>query len=390
MVKKRWYVLILLANLIAAMIYGLIIETSLSVFLSWLAVGFWMCFTLAFLNKVKYAREFRSPHNTSFFVFGPLFIGILYSLWGRSNGLLRENLLESSMVYLSPWTLIFAFSYLMYGIFIIYSCFRRYTVVYIGQKSFSARKFGFFLSFLTTIIGFYCALAFFPSLMFWLLGIISLLLLIVFGIFGGRTAIPDVSTVVTNIRRQIPGSSSAGNTTDTTTTTTRRRSPTITTTTTTTRRRSPTNTTATTTTTATTKITRSTPPTTKKKTSTTITATTAAVTTPRKKAKRKKKPKMSAKFKELKPTAELLSLDDFKCIFCFQEFKSEDKGRGVVLCPHCRYPAHADEFNDWLKNSTLCSRCDANIPAGFRRNPKIIPVKDYIEIVNEFKHRYKK
>lgn len=375
MVKKRWYALILLANLIAAMIHGLIIENSQFVFLSWLAVGFWMCFTLAFLTKVKYAREFRSPHNTSFFVFGPLFIGIFYSLWGRSTGLLRGNLLQSSIVYLSPWTLIFAFSYLMYGIFIIYSCFRRYTVVYIGQKSFSARKFGFFLSFLTTIIGFYCALAFFPSLMFWLLGIISLLLLIVFGIFGGRTAIPDVSTVVTNIRRQIPGSSSAGNTTDTTTTTTRRRSPTTTTTT--------------MTTTATTKRTRSTPPTTKKKTSTTITTTSTAVTTPRKKAKRKK-PKMSAKFKQFKPTAELLSLDDFKCIFCFQEFKSEDKGRGVVLCPHCRYPAHADEFNDWLISSTLCSRCDANIPAGFRRNPKVIPVKDYIEIVKEFKHRHKK
>ncbi len=99
---------------------------------------------------------------------------------------------------------------------------------------------------------------------------------------------------------------------------------------------------------------------------------------------------MSAQFEKLKPKAGILSLEDFKCIFCFQEFKPEDKGRGVVLCPHCRYPAHADEFKDWQKSSNLCSRCDSTIPAGFRRKPNVIPVKDYIAIVKEFKKKKRK
>lgn len=370
MVKKRWYALILLASLIVAMIHGLVIESAWPVFVSWLAIGFWICFTLEFLTRVKYAREFRSPHNTSFFVFGPLFIGILYGLWDRSPGLLGENLLEIPTVYLGWWTLVFAFPYLIYGIFIIYSCFRRYTVVYIGQKSFRARKFGFFLSFLTTIIGFYFAAVLFAGLMFWLLGIFSLLFLIVFGIFGGRPAIPDISTI---IRRETPRSSSAGSTTGGTPTT---------------RRRSSTTSTTTSTTTKTTR-TRSTPTTTKKKRLTARTTTTA-VTAPKKKTKRKTTPKMSAKFEKLKPKAGILALEDFKCIFCFQDFKPQDKGRGVVLCPHCRYPAHADEFKDWLKSSNLCSRCDATIPAGFRRKPEIIPAKDYISIIKEFKKKKRK
>ena len=371
MVKNRWYALILLVSLIAGMIHGLGIENSLNVFVSWLAVGLWTCFTLVFLTRVKYAREFRSPHNTSFFVFGPLFIGILYSLWDRSTGLLFGNLLGSPTVFLSPWTLVFGFPYLMYGIFIIYACFRRYTVVYVGQKSFSARKVGFFLSFLTTISGFYFALVFL-GLMFWLLGIISLLFLIVFGIFGGRPAVPDISTI---IRRETPriSSSSTVITTGGTSPTTKRRNSTTTTTTTTTKSAR----------------TRSTPTTTKKKRSATRTTTTA-VTSPKKKTKRKTKPRMSVNFEKLKPKAGILSLEDFKCIFCFQDFKPEDKRRGVVLCPHCRYPAHADEFNDWLKSSNLCSRCDTTIPAGFRRKPKVIPVKDYIEIIKEFKKKKRK
>ncbi len=370
MVQKRWYAIILLASLITAVIHGMGIENSTDVFVSWLAVGCWICFTLAFVIRAKYAREFRSPHNTSFFVFGPLFIGIFYSLWGRSTGLLRGNLLETSTVQLSPWTLIFAVPYLMYGFFLLYSCLQRYAVVYIGKKSFSARKFGILLSFLTTILGFYFALTFFSGLVFWLLGIISLLLLVVFGIFGGRPAIPDISTV---IRREIPGSSSTGSTIGGSSTTPGGRSSTTITTT-----------------ASTTTRTRGTSPTTKKKRSTTTKTTTAVTTPTRKKTKRKVKSKMSAQFEKLKPKAGILSLEDFKCIFCFQDFKSEDKERGVVLCPHCRYPAHADEFKDWQKSSNLCSRCDATIPAGFRRKPNVIPVKEYIEIIKEFKKKKRK
>ena len=83
-------------------------------------------------------------------------------------------------------------------------------------------------------------------------------------------------------------------------------------------------------------------------------------------------------FKLYRPKAGNLSIEDFKCIFCFKlpEYP-KDNGRGIVLCPNCRYPAHADEFKDWLKTSGLCSRCNAPIPLNYRRKPKVISVKNY-------------
>ena len=86
-----------------------------------------------------------------------------------------------------------------------------------------------------------------------------------------------------------------------------------------------------------------------------------------------------------KPKTTALSSEDFKCIFCFQlpNFP-QDQGRGIVLCPNCRYPAHADEFKDWLGSSNLCSRCSARIPKNYGRNPRIISVKNYILIYKDF------
>lgn len=95
---------------------------------------------------------------------------------------------------------------------------------------------------------------------------------------------------------------------------------------------------------------------------------------------------VSASFEKIKPKAGILSLEDFKCIFCFQLPQADEK-RGIVLCPNCRHPAHADEFKDWTKSSPLCSRCDASIPPSFRRNPKIISVREYTKIIKEFRSR---
>ncbi len=300
---------------------------------------------------VKHCREFGSPHNTSFFILGSLSIGMLYSFWGYFTGLLEMNLLEGLGLYLSPWTIIFALPYLVYGSFSLYSCFRRYDVVYIRQTPFNAHKFGIFFTSLTAILGIFYSLFFdvfiesvnfplepihvYPDLMLLLLGFISVYFTIRFGIFGARTVIPDISRVVTNIRRQIPVSnrSSAERT-----------------------------------------ISVALP--TKKKKST---------TTPDKKSK------WSSKFEKLKPKAGILTLDDFKCIFCFKLPKlPADAGRGIILCPNCKHPAHADEFKDWLKLSNLCSRCDATIPTRFRRNPKIIPVKEYLKVFKEFSKKTKK
>jgi len=105
----------------------------------------------------------------------------------------------------------------------------------------------------------------------------------------------------------------------------------------------------------------------------------------------KRKPsknEMLNRIKKMKPKAGVLNIEDFKCIFCFELPQyPRDKGRGIILCPNCKHPAHADEFKDWLKSSNLCSRCNAEIPHSFKRNPKIVSVKFYTKVIEYFKKR---
>ena len=99
----------------------------------------------------------------------------------------------------------------------------------------------------------------------------------------------------------------------------------------------------------------------------------------------------SARKKELlrmRPKTGMLCQDDFKCIFCFELPSTSDKQGGIILCPNCRYPAHADEFQNWVRTSNLCSRCDGDIPRGFRRHPTIIPVKEYLRAYKFWKKKF--
>ena len=91
----------------------------------------------------------------------------------------------------------------------------------------------------------------------------------------------------------------------------------------------------------------------------------------------------------LKPKTSNLSIDDFKCIFCFELPDPLDSHGGIVLCPKCNYPSHYDEFKQWVKSSTLCSRCDSELPLHFRRNPKVIPTKTYFKAFRFWKKRFK-
>jgi len=93
-------------------------------------------------------------------------------------------------------------------------------------------------------------------------------------------------------------------------------------------------------------------------------------------------------FNKFKPKASIIAIEDFKCIFCFELPKMpKDKNRGIILCPNCRYPAHADEFKDWLRSSKLCSRCDSPMPGAFVRNPKIISAENYVKVIQKFRSR---
>ena len=90
----------------------------------------------------------------------------------------------------------------------------------------------------------------------------------------------------------------------------------------------------------------------------------------------------------MRPKTGALTKDDFKCIFCFELPTTSDGHRGIVVCPNCRYPAHADEFKNWVRTSHLCSRCDGVIPSSFRRNPKVIPVKEYLRAYKFWKKKF--
>jgi len=90
--------------------------------------------------------------------------------------------------------------------------------------------------------------------------------------------------------------------------------------------------------------------------------------------------KRTYSLRQIRPMGTILNKEDFKCIFCFQLPKlPEDEKRGIIICPHCRHPAHADEFRVWLKSSRLCSRCDRPISTNFLRTVEIIPTTVYIK-----------
>ncbi len=360
------------------MIHGLI-SASLNNFITWLLIGLWLIFTIKLYENIKRHREFNSPHNTAFFVIIPLLIGVFYSIWGSFTGILGENLIPDSNFYFSLWSLIFGLPFVIYGSHSIYRCFKKYNVIYFGTKSVKAKVLGFFLaiSIIIAIISYWIAfynvsefydspftpLRFSLDLNLFLLLIITIFNLIIFGFISNRSSIPTRDYIAQRTRRinslTTPSTQNYG---------TRTRSRTIQTPTTTTR----------TTRTTTTRPRSRTAPTTRSRSTTTKTTKSVQSQGVRNAPKIKD-------FSKYKPKGSYISEEDFKCIFCFKLPKlPDDRNRGIVICPKCRYPAHADEFKDWMKTSNLCSRCSAPIPSGFRRNPRIISIKNYIIIYRHF------
>jgi hypothetical protein len=364
MVKKKVLRIIATIFLIIGLLHGLISYSFIN-FATWLLIGLWLIFTLKIFENIKRHREFNSPHNTAFFVIVPLGIGIFYSIWGFYTGILGENLLGG--VYFSLWSLIFAFPYVLLGSFSLYRCFKKYNVIYFGKKSVKARTLGYILSFSVLVfiiaywITFYSSIENFQlDFNLLLLLIATILIVIIFGFTNTRSSLPAITRdYIANRTRTINNL--------TTPTTQRQRVRT-------TRVTNPTPSTRTTTRTTRSRTQSSrTTPTSRKQTNRSKTSNITRTTTV----------KPTSKIRDLnkyKPKAPYLSVDDFKCIFCFELPKlPKDRGRGIVICPNCRYPAHADEFKDWMRISNLCSRCSAVIPSGFRRN-----VKNYQTIYRHF------
>lgn len=368
MVKKKTFLIFFLIFIIIGLIHGLI-SISLNVFISWILLGLWFVILIKTFENIRRHREFNSPHNTAFFVILPLFIGILYSLWGPFSGFLGENL-NGTSIYISWWGLIFAFPFILLSLHSLYRCFKKYNVVYFGKKSVKARLLGYFLSISVIIfIIFYwiSAYNFVPlDLNLLLLLVSTILVLIIFG-FTRSSSRPVINRDYIAERTRRINNLTRPNTQRQRVRTTRVSQPTPSTRSTTTHTRTRSQTTRTT-------------PTSHRKTSRTRASTVTHT--------KSVKPAVTIKrsdFNKFKPKASYLTEEDFKCIFCFKLPKlPEDKGRGVVICPNCRYPAHADEFRDWMQTSNLCSRCSSPIPTNYRRNPKIISIKNYMIIYRSF------
>ncbi len=368
-----WNLIIFVITLIIGIIHGVYIDPSFNILISWILIGIWIVFTLKFFEKVRKHKEYHSPQNTAFFVFLPLIVGIYYSFWSNYTGLLGENILGDINISLNWWSILFGFPYIVYSFFSLYYMFRKYISVYFGTKSIKARTFGFFIGFSTifTIVVYW--IYFFNyfnqqeslliptnySVNFFLILDLIITGFIVFipGFLGKKIAMPQISPEYVTTRTR-----SINQTVGTQNNPIPRRqryntvpSPAVST-----------------------------------RSSRTSTSTKRAKANKPKAARmpttiKSQKPKSNVNFEKLKPKGVNLTKDDFRCIFCFELPKyPEDNNRGIIICPECRYPAHADEFKEWTKNSSLCSRCDAPLPIRYIRNPKIIPTKLYVKVIRMF------
>ncbi len=374
MVKKKN--LIILLFVLIGSVHGLI-SISLNIFLTWVFIGLWIFFIIKIFENIKQHREFNSPYNTAFFVILPLFIGIFYSMWGYYTSFFGENLIMNSNIYFSLWSLIFGFPFVLYGSYSLYRCFKKYNVIYLGRRAVKAKVVGYLLSF-SIIFGiilywiiFYSISEFFNSLLIPLhfsldlnlliIFILTILNLILFGFLNPQRRLSPLTREYIAQRTRRVNALTRPSIHNQRVKTTRRST-------------SPSTRTVTRSTTASYRSSRITPKSKNNARRTTITTET-------------KKTKTNLKIRNInvyKPKAAFLTEEDFKCIFCFKLPKfPQDKGRGIILCPNCRYPSHADEFKDWLKTSNLCSRCSAPIPSSFRRNPRIISIKNYISIYKQ-------
>ena len=97
----------------------------------------------------------------------------------------------------------------------------------------------------------------------------------------------------------------------------------------------------------------------------------------------KKMKKLSpALIASLTPAGQNISLDDFRCIFCY-EFPVE-QNKLVVICPQCKHPSHADEFQKWSAVANICSRCNKSL-----ENVSLIRLSgtNYKKIIHMFKKK---
>ncbi len=367
------YVIVLLVFLvIAAALAGFPSEPpATNVFWSWLLIGIWLMFVMKLIDAAAYLGSFNSMKNHALFVSGTNFFALIYSAWGNFSTIMGGSIPNSpvSWIQVNGWMLLFSVPFYLYGTYSIYACYRKYFFVYIGEKSVNSKKFGVLVVVFNTIfeIVYYAILFYAYDSTITKLDIISLhvdplgilFLLVSIGIavrYGRSPSIPD-------IRAPLPSPVRARPRPQPQTIAPRPAQP----------------------------------------------ARPAQYSQPARPAQparswdsgmsRRVSVRVAApqavrvervNLDELRPKGSVLSREDFKCIFCFNLPKSpDDDDRGIVICPSCRHPAHADEFREWTRNSGLCSRCDAKLPENFRKRPRIVSVKVYLDAMKRLSSQIK-
>ncbi|MBD3353045.1 MAG: hypothetical protein GF364_16310 [Candidatus Lokiarchaeota archaeon] len=399
MKRRVFYLMVMLISALIALISALTSDLSPKSILSSILIGLWIFITSLFLSKIRSLREFNSPHNRGFLIVTALIVGVFYTYWGIFTGILAENLTDNDSLYISLWSLIFGVPYLLYSFIQIWKSFQKYYSIYFGMKSMNARKFAIFCVMFVIIIEIILSLISAgqvepidfdfapnydtPNYILLIFSILLVLILIVFGFIRKPVDISEISTSEISARmdrvsrRAEERARRARDTERRAREADRRRDA---------GRRQ-----------------KAREAKRRRELERRKRAQEAKAKSKRRSQKKRKSKRVSSKkkkkakaaklrfYKRLRPKTTVLTKEDFKCIFCFEIPKyPEDKGRGVVLCPVCNYPAHADEFKEWSQSSPLCSRCDSPIPAKFRRNPKVYSVKDYYQACRFWLKRMKK
>jgi hypothetical protein len=385
------YIVLIGITLITGLILGYSPGSSLTGFFTFLFIGIWASYTVGIIIRIKKMREYHATLNNGVLIFGNLLISSLYGIWGDFTPFLVQKLFPSTFLQINWWIAIFSLPYLVFSIFLLLFSITKYFSIYLGNKAFNARKFTVLMALIFLIIdlnyiflrqGVYSLdiFDFTP-----LLGTINIYMIVhlsivtLFGIIGIATRNRSMSSYnldnltdrMNDIDRRIQAADSTSNAArrieQRAQDAERRRKE---------RERQ------------------------KKKEDarrrrTSVSSRPTYVSQSKSKSKSSSRTskatvKSSLSKKELlsmRPKTGVLSKEDFMCIFCFELPNPSDKD-GIVLCPHCRYPAHYHEFKEWVRTSKLCSRCDGVLPSSFIRNPKVIPVKTYLKAYKYFKRQF--
>ena len=397
------YLVVLAIHLVLALFTGNPPSEPMNGFLSYMFLGMWICISIAYLSKMKRIKEYSASMNNFTLIFGGLGVGIFYAIWGDYTTILSENVFSLNVSF-NIWIIILALPYLLYSMLLLSFCFSKYFHIYFGDKSVGARTF----SSLTCLLFIFIDVVYLLmsqgaiTIPIWnfnpetsavnlaiLLNLLVLLIYFVISITKRRPAISGVSmnrvsNRLQDIDRRIEDAdrfASAARRGELNAQVQARADRDR-------RRRQ--------------KEQEKERARRKKREEqerqkrqaqqkARQTKQKARQSKPKSKATSSSTSSTSTRKKELlrlRPKTGILNRDDFKCIFCFELPTASDGHRGIILCPNCRYPAHADEFKSWVRTSHLCSRCDGVIPSSFRRNPTIIPVKEYLRAYKFWKKKF--